>query len=60
MSGTQGKCSLKLRQGAHEVQFLVKLVAEGRLKIARHFSGGCPALELHAVPQAGAEMKRKT
>jgi hypothetical protein len=41
------------------VQFLLKLVAEGRLKIARHFSGGGPALELHTVPQAGAEMKSK-
>jgi hypothetical protein len=61
MSGTQVKCSLKLRQGGeHEVQFILKPVAEGQLKIARHCSGGCPAFELHTVPQAGAEMKNKT
>jgi len=36
---------------APEVQFILKLFPEGRLKIARHFSGGCQAFELNTVPQ---------
>jgi hypothetical protein len=60
MSGAEVKCSLKMRPGAHEVQFIVKLVADGQWKIARHFNGGSRALELNTVPLGMAEMDGKT
>jgi hypothetical protein len=60
MSGAEVKCSLKMSPGAHEVQFIVKLVADGQLKIARHFNGGSRGLEFNTVPLGMAGRVRRT
>jgi hypothetical protein len=41
------------------VQLIPKLVAEGQLKIARHFHGGRQMLELNTVAVGTAEMDSK-